>query len=65
MHPCVHEHRARLAQAQAIVAISEPHCNEFMVLGADSLSVIHTWADAAYGVHSDMKSHTGGTFSLG
>jgi len=39
--------------------------DEFMVIGADSLSVIHTWADAAYGVHSDMKSHTGGTLSLG
>ena len=23
------------------------------------------WVDAAYGVHSDMKSHTGGTLSMG
>jgi len=39
--------------------------DEFLVMGADSLSIIKTWADAAYGVHDDMRSHTGGTMSLG
>jgi len=39
--------------------------DEFLVLGADSLSIIKTWADAAYGVHDDFKSHTGGVMSLG
>jgi len=34
-------------------------------MGADSLSVMRTWVDAAYGVHDDFKSHTGGVVSLG
>eukprot|EP00934_Nitzschia_sp_Nitz4_P009475 Nitzschia sp. Nitz4//scaffold72_size95085//86078//87917//NITZ4_004773-RA/size95085-processed-gene-0.38-mRNA-1//-1//CDS//3329557414//9465//frame0 len=36
-----------------------------LTLGADSLSSFTTWVDAAYAVHPDMKSHTGGTISLG
>ena len=34
-------------------------------LEADSLSIVKWWVDASYAVHPDMKSHTGGTFSLG
>ena len=26
---------------------------------------IYTWVDAAYGVHDDFKSHTGGSISMG
>jgi hypothetical protein len=33
-------------------------------LGADSLNKIRTWVDASYGVHDDLKSHTGGLISL-
>ena len=29
-------------------------------MGADSLSQFCTWVDAAYGVHPDLKIHTGG-----
>jgi len=39
--------------------------HEFLVIGADSLSIIQTCVDAAYGIHDDMKSHTGGTLSMG
>ena len=39
--------------------------NEHLILGADSLTTLKTWVDAAYGVHHDMKSHTGGMMSLG
>jgi len=39
--------------------------DEFLVIGADSLTVMKTWVDAAYGVHSDLKSHTGGVISMG
>ena len=39
--------------------------NDYVVLGADCLTVLKTWVDAAYGVHHDMKSHTGGVMSLG
>jgi hypothetical protein len=34
-------------------------------LEAESLSIVKWWVDASYAVHPDMKSHTGGTFSLG
>ena len=32
------------------------------VIGADSLIVVQSWADASYAVHIDMKGHTGGNF---
>jgi Reverse transcriptase (RNA-dependent DNA polymerase) len=36
-----------------------------LTIGADDLSCIRTWVDAAYAVHPDMKSHTGGVISMG
>jgi KUP system potassium uptake protein len=36
-----------------------------LILGADSLAESKSWVDAAYAVHDDMKSHTGGATSLG
>ena len=37
----------------------------FLTLGADSLCRLKTWVDAAYAVHADLKSHTGGAVSMG
>jgi hypothetical protein len=34
-------------------------------LSADNLNIIKWWVDASYGVHRDMRSHTGGTMSMG
>jgi hypothetical protein len=34
-------------------------------LSADNLNIIKWWVDASYGVHYDMKSHTGGVMSMG
>jgi hypothetical protein len=34
-------------------------------LGANGMTKMMTWVDAAYAVHPDMKSHTGGCVSLG
>jgi len=34
-------------------------------LGADDLARLRSWVDAAYAVHPDMKSHTGGVMSFG
>jgi hypothetical protein len=34
-------------------------------LEADSLNIAKWWVDASYAVHPDMKSHTGGVFTLG
>jgi hypothetical protein len=36
-----------------------------LTIGAESPEKLMTWVDAAYGVHQDMKSHTGGTMSFG
>ena len=36
-----------------------------ITLGADDITIMQTWVDASYAVHSDMKSHTGGTVSFG
>ena len=35
------------------------------IIGASSLRDLHTFVDAAYAVHPDMKSHTGGGISMG
>ena len=34
-------------------------------LEADNLNVTKWWVDASYGVHPDLKSHTGGVMSMG
>ena len=36
-----------------------------LVLEADDISLIHWHVDAPFAVHADMKSHTGGTMSIG
>ena len=35
------------------------------IIGANGLSSLQTWIDAAYAVHPNMRSHTGGCMSLG
>jgi hypothetical protein len=37
---------------------------EFLILGADNITIMKTWVDASYAVHKDMKSHTGGAVSF-
>ena len=36
-----------------------------LTLESDGLMNIYWWVDASFGVHPDMKSHSGGTMSLG
>jgi hypothetical protein len=36
-----------------------------LTLEAQNMSIVKWWVDASYAVHPDMKSHTGGTMSLG
>jgi hypothetical protein len=36
-----------------------------LTLEADDLQILKWWVDASFGVHSDMRSHTGGTMSMG
>jgi len=35
------------------------------VIGATNLDVLHTWVDASYAIHDDMRGHTGGVMSMG
>jgi hypothetical protein len=39
--------------------------DEFLILGADDITIMKTWVDASYTVHKDVKSHTGGAVSFG
>jgi hypothetical protein len=39
--------------------------DECLILGGGSIGSMESWVDAAYGVHNDMKSHTGGCMSWG
>eukprot|EP00980_Cylindrotheca_fusiformis_P022094 scaffold8978_cov83-Cylindrotheca_fusiformis.AAC.1 len=36
-----------------------------LTLEADSMNVIQWWVDASYGVHPDLRSHTGATMMMG
>jgi hypothetical protein len=36
-----------------------------LCLTAEKLNIIKWWVDASYGVHHDMRSHTGGAMSMG
>eukprot|EP00978_Attheya_sp_CCMP212_P034632 scaffold146129_cov35-Attheya_sp.AAC.1 len=36
-----------------------------LVLEGDNMRILKWWVDASYAVHPDMRSHTGGTLSLG
>jgi hypothetical protein len=39
--------------------------NLALTLEADNTHVVKWWIDSSFGVHRDMRSHTGGTMSLG
>ena len=39
--------------------------NEVLTLSADDSQKLHWHIDAAFGAHPGMRSHTGGTFSMG
>ena len=39
--------------------------DERRYIGADDLKRLYTWVDAAYAVHPNMRSHTGGAMSMG
>jgi hypothetical protein len=36
-----------------------------LTLEGDGACIVKWWVDASFAVHTDMKSHTGGTLSLG
>ena len=36
-----------------------------LTLSADNLNILKWWVDGAFAVHPDMRSHTGGSFTMG
>ena len=48
-----------------VLAYLKNTINDIRIIGANNLQEVYTWVDAAYGVHDDMRSHTGGVMSLG
>ena len=43
----------------------QAHLDLKLTLSADGSGVVQWWVDAVYVVHYNMKSHTGGTLSMG
>ena len=39
--------------------------DDVRIIGATSLNDVYTWIDAAYAVHNNMRSQTGGAMSMG
>eukprot|EP00957_Ditylum_brightwellii_P062855 4768631-Ditylum_brightwellii.AAC.1 len=39
--------------------------DDIRIIGAQSLTYVYTWIDAAYVVHDNMCSHMGGAISMG
>ena len=35
------------------------------IISMDKELILRTWVDALYGVHEDMRGHTGGAMSMG
>jgi hypothetical protein len=35
------------------------------IIGSNGMDMLHTWVDASYATHNDMKGHTGGAMSMG
>jgi hypothetical protein len=60
-HPAQHDYNKL---ARVIKYLRTTH-QLVLCLSADNLNIIKWWVDASYGVHHDMRSHTGGTMSMG
>ena len=41
------------------------HSINYLTLEANDTHIVKWWVDMSFAVHPDMKSHTGGTMSLG
>ena len=35
------------------------------IIGTDNMQTMHTWVNASYAIHNDMRGHTGGVISMG
>ena len=48
-----------------VLSFLENTKEDIRIIGCDSIDVLFTWVDASYAVHHNMRSHTGGSMSLG
>ena len=62
MTKSTNEDKAKLRQ---VLQYLKQTIDDKIIMGADSLSQLCTRVDAAYGVHPDLKIHTGGCMSFG
>jgi len=53
------------AKSRRLLHFLQSTIDEERVLGANSLTHLYTWVDAAHAVHDDCKSHTSGAMSFG
>ena len=56
------EERVKLKR---VLKLLKQTINDKRVMWSDKLSQIFTWVDAVYGIHTNLKSHTGGGISFG
>ena len=50
---------------QRVLGWCEATIEDVRIIGANSLEQLFTWIDASYGVHMNMRGHTGGAISMG
>ena len=53
------------AKLKRVLQFPKKKINEKWIIGTDNISKLCTWANAVYGVHPDMKIHTGGGMLFG
>ena len=53
------------SKLRRVLAFLKKTIDDIRIIGADSMQEFYTWIDATYGVHEDLKSHTGRGISMG
>jgi hypothetical protein len=53
------------SKLQRLVYYLHTYKDDNRIMGTDDLSTLYTWIDAAYAVHANMRSQTGGCMSMG
>ena len=48
-----------------VLQFAKQTVNDKRIIGAETLDSLYTWVDAAYAIHPDMRSQTGGLMSFG
>ena len=65
MHHIYKEHQGVQGKIEASIAIFKHTIDDKSIMGADILSQLCTWVNAAYGVCPDLKIQNGGCMFLG